>query len=58
MQHISVPFYKLFSKGKKSMETLLNPKKEQKEPKIEQVPFHTLGKGSSFSGKIKGVDRK
>ena len=35
------------------METLLNPKKEQKEPKIEQVPFHTLGKGSSFSERLK-----
>lgn len=35
------------------METLVNPKKEQKEPKIGQVPFLSSGKGSSFSERLK-----
>jgi bacteriophage CI repressor helix-turn-helix domain len=35
------------------METLLNPKKEQKVQKNEQVPFHTPGKGTSFSERLK-----
>lgn len=35
------------------METLVNPKKEQKEPKSGQVPFLSSGKGSSFSERLK-----
>lgn len=35
------------------METLLNPKKEQKEPEKVQVPFQASGKGSSFSDRLK-----
>ena len=35
------------------METLANPKKEQKEPKYGQDPFVSLGKGSTFSERLK-----
>ena len=35
------------------METLSNPKKEQDKSEKVQVPFQTLGKGSSFSERLK-----
>ena len=35
------------------METLLNPKKEQKELNVGQDPFVHLGKGSTFSDRLK-----
>lgn len=35
------------------MESLANPKKEQKEPKTEQDPFTPLEKGSTFSERLK-----
>ncbi|WP_373100830.1 MULTISPECIES: XRE family transcriptional regulator [Pasteurellaceae] len=35
------------------METLVNSKKEQKEPKSGQVPFLSSGKGSSFSERLR-----